>query len=139
MRVFHLTTAADWVAAQASGSYTMSTRGRTLAQEGFVHCSSAEQVASTRATFFAGVPDVVVLEVETDLLSSPWRLEPVGAVEGTVEEADRFPHVYGPLDLDAVVAVVPDPFPTWLREVPTSAATSSAHPQDSVTPAPPCP
>jgi uncharacterized protein (DUF952 family) len=108
MRVFHLTTAADWAAAQASGSYTMSTRGRTLAQEGFVHCSSAEQVASTRASFFAGVPDVVVLEVETDLLSSPWRLEPVGVAE----EAERFPHVYGPLDLDAVVAVLPDPSAT---------------------------
>jgi uncharacterized protein (DUF952 family) len=135
MRVFHLTTAADWAAAQASGSYTVSTRGRTLAEEGFVHCSSAEQVAGTRARYFSGVPDVVVLEVETDLLSSPWRLEPVGTTEG----AERFPHVYGPLDLDAVVTVLPDPVATRDHAVPTSAATSSAHPQDSVTPAPPCP
>lgn len=104
MRVFHLTTATEWAAAQGAGSYTGSTRGRTLAEEGFVHCSLAHQVATTRERFYAGVPDVVLLEVDTDRLTSPWRIEQVGVADG---DETAFPHVYGPLDLDAVMGVRP--------------------------------
>ena len=39
MRIFHIATAADWAEAQRTGSYTTSTRGRSLEQEGFVHAS----------------------------------------------------------------------------------------------------
>jgi uncharacterized protein (DUF952 family) len=99
VRIFHLTTSGEWAAAQRTGRYTVSTHGRSLDEEGFIHCSYADQVDGTRSTFFAEVPDVVLLEVETDLLSSPWREEPVG------DGGQRFPHVYGPLDLEAVVAV----------------------------------
>jgi uncharacterized protein (DUF952 family) len=99
MRVLHLTTAADWAAALESGSYTVSTRGRSLEQEGFIHCSEPHQVEGVRQRFFAGVEDLVVLEVDTDLLTSPWRVEEVA---GTGE---AYPHVYGPLDLAAVVDV----------------------------------
>jgi uncharacterized protein (DUF952 family) len=103
MRVLHLTTAAEWTAAQRAGSYTVSTRGRSLAEEGFIHCSQPHQVEGVRQRFFAGVPDLLLLEVDTDLLTSPWRVEPVA---GTGES---YPHVYGPLDLEAVVAVRPVP------------------------------
>jgi uncharacterized protein (DUF952 family) len=103
MRVLHLTTAEEWAAAQDAGTYTVSTRGRTLAQEGFIHCSQPHQVDGVRQRFFADVPDLVLLEVDTDLLTSPWRVE---EVPGTGE---AYPHVYGPLDLDAVVAVRPVP------------------------------
>jgi uncharacterized protein (DUF952 family) len=105
MRVLHLTTAGEWAAAQRAGSWTVSTRGRTLAEEGFIHCAEPHQVAGVRERFFAGVPDLVLLEVDTDLLTSPWRVE---EVPGTGE---HYPHVYGPIDLAAVVDVrrVPDP------------------------------
>lgn len=99
MRVFHLTTADEWSAAQRAGVYTSSTRGRTLAQEGFIHCSEQHQVQGVRSRWFADLRGVVLLEVETDLLTSPWRTE-------QLEGADQpYPHVYGPLDLDAVVGV----------------------------------
>jgi len=99
MRILHVTTAQAWAAAQREGSYTTSTRGRTLAQEGFIHCSQPHQVEDVRSRWFAGVPDLLLLEVDTDRLSAPWRVEEVA---GTGES---FPHVYGPIDLDAVVAV----------------------------------
>jgi glutathione S-transferase len=125
MRIFHVTTPDIWAAAREAGSYTTSTRGRSLEEQGFVHCSEAHQVEGVRKLRFDDLPEVVVLEIETDLLTSPWRTE-------QLEGADQpYPHVYGPVDLAAVVDVRP-----WL---PTSAATSSAQPQDRVTPAPPCP
>ncbi len=103
MRVFHLTTAEVWAAAQEAGVYTTSTRGRSLEQEGFVHCSEAHQVEGVRSSWFADVPDLVLLEVETDRLTSPWRTE-------QLDGADQpYPHVYGPLDLDAVVSVHAQP------------------------------
>lgn len=77
----------------------MSTRGATVDEVGFVHASTREQVAGTFARFYADRPDVLLLTIETDLLSSPWRFDPVGDTE--------FPHVYGPVDVAAVVRVEP--------------------------------
>jgi glutathione S-transferase len=101
MRILHLTTAEEWAQAQRSGSYTVSTRGRTLEQEGYIHCSQPHQVEPVRQRYFDGVPDLVLLEVETDLLTAPWRTEQLAGM------AEAFPHVYGPIDLVAVVEVRP--------------------------------
>jgi uncharacterized protein (DUF952 family) len=90
--LFHIALADDWDAAQAAGAYTTSTRGRTLAEAGFIHCSFAEQVAATASEFYGDLDDVVVLRIDPDRLTSP-----------VVVEAS-FPHVYGPINLDAVVA-----------------------------------
>ena len=101
MRILHLTTAEDWAQAQRAGSYTVSTRGRTLEQEGYIHCSEQHQVEAVRQQYFDKVTDLVLLEVETDLLTAPWRSEqPAGM-------AEAYPHVYGPIDLAAVVEVRP--------------------------------
>jgi uncharacterized protein (DUF952 family) len=103
MRIFHLTTSDVWEVALAAGTYTMSTRGRTLEQQGFIHCSEADQVEGVRQYWYDDVDDVLLLEVETDLLTSPWRTE-------QLEGADQpYPHVYGPINLDAVVRVHPVP------------------------------
>jgi glutathione S-transferase len=101
MRIFHVTTAADWAAAQQNGSYTVSTRGVTLEQEGYIHCSEAHQYDGVRSRYFADAADVVLLEVETERLTSPWRTEQLPG------DDQAYPHVYGPLDLDAVVDVRP--------------------------------
>jgi glutathione S-transferase len=99
MRVFHLTTPEVWAQAQRDGSYTASTRGRSLAEEGFVHCSEAHQVDGVRRRFFDDLDDLLLLEIETDLLTSPWRTEQLAGAD------QPFPHVYGPVDLAAVVDV----------------------------------
>ncbi|MCM0619166.1 DUF952 domain-containing protein [Nocardioides bruguierae] len=103
MIVHHVATVADWEAAQASGEYTTSTRGRTLAEEGFLHAARPEQVAGVLARFYAGVTDpLVLLVVDTDLLAAPLVEEP--AVPGGTE---TFPHLYGPITPGAVVEVRP--------------------------------
>ena len=50
--IYHIAEAADWEQAQRDGQYTMSTRGRTLAEEGFIHASTASQVALVANAFY---------------------------------------------------------------------------------------
>ncbi|HEY8545779.1 MAG TPA: DUF952 domain-containing protein [Acidimicrobiales bacterium] len=105
MRIYHLALAGEWAAARDAGEpYRRSTVGVSLEEEGFVHCSFAGQLAATARRFYAGRDDVVVLVVDTDRLAAPVVVEPVGDAGG-----EEFPHVYGPIDLDAVSAVVPAP------------------------------
>jgi uncharacterized protein (DUF952 family) len=100
MEIFHIATAADWAAAQRSGTYTTSTRGRTLEQEGFIHASRREQLDGVRKAFYADVGEpLVLLTIDTDGLTSPWREDAVGD--------DTFPHVYGPINVSAVVSAEP--------------------------------
>lgn len=99
MRIFHLTTPEEWASAQQHGEYVMSTRGRTLAQEGYLHCAEEHQVEGVRSRWFADVAELVLLEIETDLLPPPWRTEQIDGAD------EPFPHIYGPLNLDAVVHV----------------------------------
>ncbi len=102
MRIFHVATAADWAAAQASGRYTTSTYGRTLAEEGFIHASRADQWQGVRDRFYAGVAEpLVLLVVDTDRLDAP-----VVEEEPAPGAGETFPHVYGAIEPDAVVQVI---------------------------------
>jgi uncharacterized protein (DUF952 family) len=101
VRIFHIATLSDWEAARSAGSYTTSTRGVTLEQEGYIHCSRADQVDGVRAAYYADVEEpLVLLAIETDLLGVPVVEEP--PAPGATE---TFPHVYGPIPPSAVVAV----------------------------------
>ncbi len=104
--IVHAAFASEWAAAQAAGAYTGSTRGRTLAEEGFIHASTPAQLGPVLATFYTDVPagDLVLLVLDSDRLEaagSPVRWEPP---PGTTEE---FPHIYGPIPVAAVVATLP--------------------------------
>lgn len=72
----------------------------SLRTEGFIHCSYAEQVAWVANTFYATATDLVVLCVAAERLASPVRDEDPGC-------GQKFPHVYGPIEKSAVVAVRP--------------------------------
>jgi uncharacterized protein (DUF952 family) len=101
--IFHIALAAEWEAARASGEYTTSTRGRTLAEVGFVHCSRADQWTKVRDAFYADVTEpLVLLQIDTDLLDVPVVEEPGGP--GSTE---TFPHVYGRIPVAAVVKAIP--------------------------------
>ena len=101
MLIYHLATQADWDQARERGSYTTSTRGVTLEEEGFIHASRADQWEGVRERFYQDVEEpLVLLEIDTDLLDVPWVEEP--PAPGI---AETFPHVYGPLRPDAVVRV----------------------------------
>jgi uncharacterized protein (DUF952 family) len=99
-RIFHIASAADWRATRPSGSYRLSTRGRSLEQVGFIHCSYAEQVTRIANAFYSGVHGLVLLAIDPERVAAPIRAE---AGEATDEQ---FPHIYGPLNADAVVQVV---------------------------------
>ncbi len=99
--IYHIASLADWERARRDGEYTMSSRGRTLAQEGFIHASTAGQVAWVANSFYAGVGDLVLLVIDTGKLGSLLRYDPVPGWD------EPFPHIYGPLKPDAVTAAEP--------------------------------
>jgi uncharacterized protein (DUF952 family) len=80
-----------WTRFQETGTSEQSTRDRTLAEEGFIHCSYDEQLEGTLSRYYADLPEVVIVTLDPELLGSEIRVE------------NGFPHVYGPLELDAVV------------------------------------
>jgi uncharacterized protein (DUF952 family) len=125
VRIFHIATVADWDAARASGAYTTSTRGRTLAEEGFIHASRGDQWQAVRRRYYADVTEpLVLLVVDPDLLTSPVVVEP--AVPGGSE---TFPHVYGPIDPAAVVQTIAlDPTAATTPVPATVPATTAAAP-----------
>jgi uncharacterized protein (DUF952 family) len=100
--LLHVTERSLWDAARASGTYEMSTRGRTLQEEGFIHCSLRHQFPKVAAFLYgsySGPDDLVVLVIDPERLGVPLRYE---AMEPGGEE---FPHVYGPIPVKAVVDV----------------------------------
>ena len=107
MQIFHVTTAAEWAAAREAGMYTLSTREVTLAQEGYIHCSFREQVDGVRQRWYSDLSDIVVLVIETDRLTSPWKAEQLADPSSSSPSPldGPYPHIYGPLNLDAVVEV----------------------------------
>ena len=103
MKIFHIALQSDWDQAKRTGSYTTSTRGRTLAEEGFIHASREDQWQGVRDAFYPDVVEpLVLLVIDTERLSSPVVEE--SPAEGV---AETFPHVYGPINADAVVEVRP--------------------------------
>lgn len=67
--------------------------------DGFVHCSTAEQVPGTADAYYADAADLVLLCIDPDRLTAPLRWEATG-------DGPRFPHVYGPVNREAVIGVV---------------------------------
>ena len=101
-RIFHVALASEWDEALRSGSYTTSTRGRTLADEGFIHASRGDQWQGVRDRFYSDLDEpLVLLVIDTRRLDVPVIAEPVP------DSTETFPHVYGPLPTAAVVQVLP--------------------------------
>ena len=95
--LFHIADAYEWQAAKAAGEYRISTLGRTLEEEGFIHCSaSREQAAGVLDRYYRGYPDPLLL-----LSIDPSRVGSDVRVEG------GFPHIYGPLPVASVVSAEP--------------------------------
>lgn len=106
--IYHITSRAEWEAAQRAGDY----RTPSLESEGFIHNSTADQAPRVANAVFAGQQGLILLCVETDKLTAPLKYEPpVHVAAGTpkTREGELFPHIFGPLNLDAVVDVVDFP------------------------------
>ncbi len=99
--LFHLADRGEWLTAVAAGEYRVSTRGVTLEQQGFIHCSLRHQVRGVADAIFSDADDLVLLLIDSHLVAAPIRYE--------VPEpgAEAYPHIYGPLPVSAVTSVVP--------------------------------
>ncbi len=95
--IYHITSRAAWETAQKNGAYAAD----TLASQGFIHCSKAEQVLRVANTFYKGQPGLVILAISPGRLQAELRWEP-----GDDLKTQLFPHIYGPLNLDAVTCVL---------------------------------
>jgi uncharacterized protein (DUF952 family) len=100
--LLHLAVAAEWERARARGTYERSTIDTSLDEEGFVHCSFPHQVQATADRYYRGRDDIVLLRIDPDRLAADVVVEESSSGEG-------FPHVYGPIEVGAVVAVDPVP------------------------------
>jgi uncharacterized protein (DUF952 family) len=96
--LFHAALPDDWAAAFEHGVYTMSTRGKTLAEEGFIHASTRAQVEGVANRFYADVDQLVLLTIDPLKVGAEVKWEPPAP---GVDE--HFPHIYGPLPIAAVV------------------------------------
>lgn len=104
--LLHFTERSLWDASRERGEYRMSTRGRALAQEGYVHCSTRARLPPVAAGLYGSdeSPDELVV-----LVVDPARLDVPVKYEAPEPGAEEFPHVYGPIPVDAVVRVEPWP------------------------------
>ena len=107
--VFHITSRKAWKVALADGHYAP----ESLSTEGFIHCSRPSQVLGVANAFYRGQRGLILLVIDPDLLVSELKWEPPAEIHpGSPVGADEsFPHLYGILNLEAVVRtseLVPD-------------------------------
>jgi uncharacterized protein (DUF952 family) len=98
--IFHIAERDTWNLAKARGVYTPA----SLETEGFIHCSTREQVAETANLFYRGRTDLVLLRIDEHRLDAPLKFE-MAADSARRPDAALFPHICGPLSLSAVVDV----------------------------------
>lgn len=94
--ILHICKRPAWIQAQNQGEY----RAASLAEEGFIHCSTIHQVVKTANLLFQGQGDLVLLYINPEKVSAEIRYE------NTEGGDELFPHIYGALNLDAVDKVL---------------------------------
>src|SRR5512147_2789577 len=98
--IYHITSRSAWSDARERGDY----RADSLETEGFIHCSTEQQVLPVARKFYAGQEGLLLLVIEPALLGPELKWEPPtgGTPPPGVPEGDLFPHIYGPINLDAI-------------------------------------
>lgn len=110
--ILHITDRVSWQQAEQLGVY----QADSLRSEGFIHCSTPAQVVQTANRYFRGQSGLVLLCIDSDRAQAEIRYEGVAGRE-------QFPHLYGPLNLDAVLQVLDfEPGLEGLFELPAAIA-----------------
>ena len=97
--IYHITHLPEWEAAIRLGTYTTP----SLVSQGFIHCSYVHQLERVANHYYPGQIDLVILVIDPQKLTSSLM------IEKAVDVDDNFPHIYGPLNLDAVIKIVDFP------------------------------
>jgi uncharacterized protein (DUF952 family) len=101
--ILHITSRAEWTAAQSRGEYV----APSLKSQGFIHCSTEKQVLHVANAFYRGVDDLVLLRIDEARLKPELKWEaPAGPPAPGISESDLFPHVFGPININAVASVL---------------------------------
>jgi uncharacterized protein (DUF952 family) len=101
--ILHITSRAEWLDAQTRGEYV----APSLDTEGFIHCSTEKQVLHVANAFYRGRNDLVLLKIDEAQLKPELKWEaPAGPPAPGISESDSFPHIFGPINLTAVVSVL---------------------------------
>ncbi len=94
--IFHIASALDWASAAATGVYVKSTLDKTVEEEGFIHASYDHQLEGVAQRYYQGVTvPLVLLTIDPSLVAHEIKIE------------NGYPHIYGPLNTNAVVRVEP--------------------------------
>lgn len=94
--IYHVTTKQEWNAALQNGFY----EAPSLAAEGFIHCSKAEQVVGVLKRYFKVQTNLVKLVIDVNKLTSKLQYDFSPSVN------EKFPHVYGTINVEAVIDIV---------------------------------
>lgn len=95
MLIYHITEQSTWDQAILDGIYLPT----NFMREGFIHCSTRDQVLATAERYYANEGNLVLLQIDVSRLQS-------GMVEENLSGGtENFPHIYGPINLDAVLSV----------------------------------
>ena len=94
--IYHVTSKKEWKDALMAGSY----EAPSLKMEGFIHCSKANQVQGVLERYFNGKTDLVKLVIDTTKLTNKLQFDFSASVN------EEFPHVYGVINIDAVIDIV---------------------------------
>jgi len=94
--IYHVTTSTEWNAAQEKGFY----EATSLKTEGFIHCSEQHQVAGVLERYFENKTGLVKMVIDTSKLTSRYVQEWSPSIR------DTFPHIYGPVNTDAVIEII---------------------------------
>ncbi len=92
--ILHICSRSDWQAALKRGVY----QADSLSDSGFIHCSLPSQILGTANRYYSGRKDLMLVWIDPHHLKAEVRWES--------SDAGVFPHVYGPINLEAVTAVL---------------------------------
>ncbi|MGB7873438.1 MAG: DUF952 domain-containing protein [Anaerolineales bacterium] len=102
--ILHLASNDAWLASVKDGIY----HADSLSMEGFIHCSKPSQIMGVANAFYRGQSGLVLLMIDSSKLQPELKWEPPAEPEPThAREGELFPHIYGPLNLDAVTEAIP--------------------------------
>jgi len=101
--ILHITSKKEWLEALQQGGYA----APSLQTEGFIHCSTEKQVLNVANAFYGGRNDLVLLKIDEEKLISELKWEPpAGLPAPGISESDKFPHIFGTINLSAVSAIL---------------------------------
>jgi uncharacterized protein (DUF952 family) len=93
--IYHVVNKSNWQKAVQQGFYA----AESLATEGFIHASKIDQLPGVLNRYYKGQSDLIILHIDENKLQSPFTYELAPSVN------EEFPHIYGRLNLDAVLNV----------------------------------